>query len=75
VGTCTSEIVHPVVSVYLMKWGVARTRVEDVERKRGSHFRSTSVDPMFPNLMIPISINHRIPRVGGIKHLSRVENE
>jgi hypothetical protein len=74
VGASTSEVVHPVVSVLIIR-GIARARVEDVERKRGSHFCSTSINPMFPNLMIPISINHRIPRVRGIKHLSRVEYE
>jgi hypothetical protein len=74
VGTSTSEIVHPVVSVFLISG--REILVRDEEEKEGdSHLRSSSVDPMFPNLMIPISINHRIPRVGCIKHLSRVENE
>ena len=40
-----------------------------------SHFGSTSVDTVFPNQVVPISVDDIISCVRSIKHLGRVEYE
>lgn len=71
-GSGTCKIVHPVKS--------ARFQFDSELVHRGhrgvySHFRSSNIDTVFPYLMIPVSVNHRVSSMRSIKHLCRVKEE
>lgn len=72
VCTSTSEIVHPAISVVRIMESPSKVKIRNDD---DSHLRSSSIDTMFPDQMISISINDRVSSVGSIKHLGRVEDE
>jgi hypothetical protein len=75
VGSCTSEIMHPVWSAPRFASRILVSKLEFAQTEVDLHLGSTSIHPLFPNQVIPIPVDDRVSSVRGIKHLSRVEDE